>query len=684
MPAGKKDDPLTRASARLRASMAAFEDEEDEADEESSPVVESCSTAKRVAHLKKILTCTSRAHHAKPWGILFRRYDRDHSGDTNFEEFLEVMRDGAHITAEELSDEDLQVLFDSMDKSYDGTMNYRKDFLPWMQTNHAQVAREEDMAAEDMLGHSPIDATAAPAKINEKRVNRTRKKLTDLARLHAAKPWPTLFRAYDRDDSGDISFDEFLLVMREGAHISEVELSDEDLHILFYSADKDHGGAIDWKKEFLPFLNANSQKAPKSKQLAEDLCIQLQSKLRSATVGISLPKFFKRFDKDRTGSLNVAQMRHLIRAELHIPLTMMNDKDIEMLVKALDDDGSGSLSIEELVEFIEMGSATFGHHESEEEIKHVHEQRKRAADEKRERRRQLMREWALKQEWHCPRCNFLNNDPAECDLCGCERPEPAKKAAPSFSQSQALSARLAKKKRRNPEAWKERLEEAAATSTGLLPGNKYTKQLAIRCRLKAVRERVDPDHMLAITSTSHEHPPVHTYSHLFVEDVDGNDTQTVDNVDSPQLRSSQRSLSTPGARSSRYADDAESDPLQSTQSLSPRRKKSETKKEKRHLTPAERQQKIAEELIASSEKITQRGCERLFAGQHEAAVGEFGKAIRANPKNAAAWSYRAVAAIGVGNYTAAIHDCDHAVELDFLSAPAYCTRGVAPAQSQDF
>jgi len=102
-----------------------------------------------------------------------------------------------------------------------------------------------------------------------------------------------------------------------------------------------------------------AKQKPEQKTLKEDLCRRLQSQLKSATMGISLQKFFRKFDKDRSGTLNTDELRRLIRIELRITPATMSDKDVETLVAALDDDGGGQLSVDELVDFIERGTATF-------------------------------------------------------------------------------------------------------------------------------------------------------------------------------------------------------------------------------------------------------------------------------------------------------------------------------------
>ena len=60
-----------------------------------------------------------------------------------------------------------------------------------------------------------------------------------------------------------------------------------------------------------------------------------------------------------TGELDGAEFKRLIRVDLKVPPKDLSDGDIDKLVKALDDDGGGTLSLEELSDFVVRGSATF-------------------------------------------------------------------------------------------------------------------------------------------------------------------------------------------------------------------------------------------------------------------------------------------------------------------------------------
>ena len=71
-----------------------------------------------------------------------------------------------------------------------------------------------------------------------------------------------------------------------------------------------------------------------------------------------LRKALEKFDDDKNGTLNNEEFKQLIRNELKIGPEDLSDTDIAKLTQALDDDGSDSLSADEIYDFIEQGTAT--------------------------------------------------------------------------------------------------------------------------------------------------------------------------------------------------------------------------------------------------------------------------------------------------------------------------------------
>ena len=88
---------------------------------------------------------------------------------------------------------------------------------------------------------------------------------------------------------------------------------------------------------------------------------RVRGKLLKACKGTTPSILFKRWDLDGEGTLDDVELRRLIRLGLKIRPEVLPDADIQVLVDALDDDGSGAISIEELADFVENGDLAPSH-----------------------------------------------------------------------------------------------------------------------------------------------------------------------------------------------------------------------------------------------------------------------------------------------------------------------------------
>lgn len=88
---------------------------------------------------------------------------------------------------------------------------------------------------------------------------------------------------------------------------------------------------------------------------------KLRSKIKGAAytghAGRQLQVVFARFDKDHSGELDEDELRQAIRRTMKVPPALFSDADIHSLYTLLDTNKNGSLSIEELVDFLESESS---------------------------------------------------------------------------------------------------------------------------------------------------------------------------------------------------------------------------------------------------------------------------------------------------------------------------------------
>ena len=71
-----------------------------------------------------------------------------------------------------------------------------------------------------------------------------RRKLTAISYGAKGQDPGRLFKAYDRDGSGQLDFTEFKAAIRKGGHMTVAMISDDDLKRMFDSLDKDRSGDV--------------------------------------------------------------------------------------------------------------------------------------------------------------------------------------------------------------------------------------------------------------------------------------------------------------------------------------------------------------------------------------------------------------------------------------------------------
>lgn len=97
----------------------------------------------------------------------------------------------------------------------------------------------------------------------------------------------------------------------------------------------------------------------KRRQICEDAAKRLHQQLRNAAPIQNLQKMTRKYDTDRSGRISITDFKKFVRKDLRIGVAAMVDADIDALAASLDVDCSESVPIDEVIEFIERGTAAF-------------------------------------------------------------------------------------------------------------------------------------------------------------------------------------------------------------------------------------------------------------------------------------------------------------------------------------
>jgi len=235
---------------------------------------------------------------------------------------------------------------------------------------------------------------------------------------HDGRKLDVLFKRADRDGSGELDEQEIRRVLRCTLKIAPTVIADCEISALCETLDTDRSGAVSIT-ELVYFLNADvdiettkvqytkikeildqlhathaelladlrgkrqtilvdkacsqvsesaafeldtnldqksqAQGPRRRKPLEPRMVDKVRAKLQRATSQKDVLEIFTKFDKDSSGQLEDSEFRRAVRESLGIAKYSISDAEISSLCGMLDADGSGSVSIAEIAEFIDSG-----------------------------------------------------------------------------------------------------------------------------------------------------------------------------------------------------------------------------------------------------------------------------------------------------------------------------------------
>ena len=226
----------------------------------------------------------------------------------------------------------------------------------------------------EMSGISLPHSSPKPPS-GDPQLDRITSKLRALSYGAAGQDPARLFRHYDRDNSGELELPEFTTAIRKGAELTTEDISDSDVAKLFSTTDIDGDGAvsIDELTQFVWGYSSPrgggldpmaAEKKARDKETRRLLAKQrgIPEKIKSlklklaalsyGSTGQDPAKLFKHYDRDNSGSLDMAEFTQAVRKGGHLSKHDILDGELRSLFRTIDDDNSGEISIDEMTEFV--------------------------------------------------------------------------------------------------------------------------------------------------------------------------------------------------------------------------------------------------------------------------------------------------------------------------------------------
>ena len=350
------------------------------------------------------------------WFKLFSSMDDDKSGKVTFKEFRHMVRFQLYVPVKQRSEHQLKQVFLALDDDRSGFIT-AKEFGHFMKKGEAgnssltwkqRAQQAKRLQAEEVIGVLTREKAAMAGvtrATDEEVVELSRQFNAAVAGIAgitmkgdpATPSWFKLFRFMDSDGSGQVTFSEFVALVRgELMYIGEAQLPEEKLKSLWKALDDDGSGYVG-AKEFSYFMKKGAagatglgwkQRARQAKRLeAEEVLRKLNhekdlmagvepagdaevaslsrrfnEELRALfdVPGASSASWFKLFafmDDDKSGKVTFKEFKHMVRFQLHVPEAQLTEYQLKQVFLALDDDRSGFITAKEFGHFMKKGEA---------------------------------------------------------------------------------------------------------------------------------------------------------------------------------------------------------------------------------------------------------------------------------------------------------------------------------------
>ncbi|KAF4672392.1 hypothetical protein FOL46_009021 [Perkinsus olseni] len=244
------------------------------------------------------------------------------------------------------------------------------NYLPKGESRPASVVSERREVEKTVI-EVPQD-TSVPARIyhppgESELLKFMRRKLVAAAESWGkGTSWRDLFTKCDADFSGELTESSINKAVRVHLRIPTAVLSDQQVADFVREIDADESGSVSLK-ELIQFL----EKAPvgsvedtleetirKARCQAREQMHLTMSRVRRRMIAgmkankLTLERLFGQFDKDRDGTLSLREFNRALRRDLKLSRSDASAKDVAAVFALLDEDGTGSIDIDELKSLI--------------------------------------------------------------------------------------------------------------------------------------------------------------------------------------------------------------------------------------------------------------------------------------------------------------------------------------------
>jgi len=170
--------------------------------------------------------------------------------------------------------------------------------------------------------------------------------------------WKSIFQKYDSEGNGTLGLEDIRRMVRRDLKIAERLVSDHQLSELFSAIDEDGGGSVEFN-EFLEFVQQPGKKGTTStEEVVKQVARAVRLALRRNKIHVrELEQNFHQFDESgdiATGELGPEEMIRFFRRVLTVTKHECSDKNLRIAFYAMDDDGSGTMSLGEFMDFIKF------------------------------------------------------------------------------------------------------------------------------------------------------------------------------------------------------------------------------------------------------------------------------------------------------------------------------------------